>query len=178
MLVALAADKRARPLIEDSIEYESVEEQPTYYVDQNLNSWLYITLIAFQILSQTGCDLIFPFLPVEIEKKGIGIQATAFIFVTYNVSAIAVSAFTDQIMGKIGRRNTLLFGMFSEGAGYILLGFNQYIDNKPTYIGLAIVARIISGFGGSCIMTTIYSIVLNFYIVNQARALAFSETAW
>jgi len=123
-MLQLEAEKKARPFIEDSIEYESVEELPNYYVEQNLNSWLYISLIAFQILSQTGCDLIFPFLPVEIEKKGIGMQATAFIFVAYNISAIVVSAFTDQVMCKIGRRNSLFIGMFSEGAGYILLGCN------------------------------------------------------
>ena len=115
---------------------------------------------------------------MEVEKKGISIQATAFIFAAYNISAIAVSSFTDIIIGKIGRRKTLLLGMLSEGVGYLLLGIIALIDYKATYIGLAIIARIIAGFGGSCVMTTIYAIVLNFYKVNQARALAYSETAW
>ena len=115
---------------------------------------------------------------MEVEKKGISIQATAFIFAAYNISTIVVSTFTDIIIGKIGRRKTLLLGMLSEGVGYLLLGIISLIDHKVTYIGLAIITRIIAGFGGSCVMTTIYAIVLNFYKVNQARALAYSETAW
>jgi MFS family permease len=67
--------------------------------------------------------------------------------------------------------------MLLEGAGYIFLGFNSYVDHKPNYIGLAITARIITGFGGTCISTTIYAIVLNFYVVNQDRALLFAEIA-
>ncbi len=84
----------------------------------------------------------------------------------------------DIIIGKIGRRKTLLLGMLSEGVSYLLLGIIVFIDHKSTFIGLAIAARIIAGFGGSCVMTTIYAIVLNFYKVNQARALAYSETAF
>jgi MFS family permease len=115
---------------------------------------------------------------VEVEKKGISTQATAFIFAAYNISAIVVSSFMDIIIGKIGRRKTLLLGMLSEGVSYLLLGIIVFIDHKSTFIGLAIAARIIAGFGGSCVMTTIYAIVLNFYKVNQARALAYSETAF
>jgi MFS family permease len=103
---------------------------------------------------------------VEFEKKGISVKVTAFIFAAYNISAIVVSPFTDIIIAKIGRRQTLLLGLLSEGVGYLLLGFGASINHKVNYIGLAITARIISGFGGTCVMTTFYAIVLNFYTVN------------
>jgi hypothetical protein len=65
-------------------------------------------------------------------------------------------------MGKIGRRNSLLLGMISEGVGYLLLGFGGYIDHKPTYIGLVIIARIISGLRKACVIAVVESIELNF----------------
>jgi Pyruvate/2-oxoacid:ferredoxin oxidoreductase gamma subunit len=44
MFGALAAVDGKRPFIEHELETEE-EDQPKYYVDQNLNSWLYITLL-------------------------------------------------------------------------------------------------------------------------------------
>ena len=67
--------------------------------------------------------------------------------------------------------------MLSEGTGYILFGVNGYINHKPTYIALAITARFIQGFGGSVVSATMYSIVLNFYLVNKTRALTMIESA-
>ena len=121
------------------------ENKPSidYYVDQSLNSRLFIILMMALVLSQTGQELIYPFLPVKIEQKGISNYATAYIIASYNVAAIVGSFYTDSIQSKIGRRNSILLGMLSEGTGYILLGFGAYIDYKPTYIGLSIIARII-----------------------------------
>ena len=87
-------------------------------------------ILSFSLLlSQAGQELIIPFFPVEIEKKGINNKVTAYILASYNISAILGSYFTDSIIGKLGRRYSILLGMLSEGSGYILLGFCAYIDN-------------------------------------------------
>ena len=118
-----------------------------------------------------------PFFPIEIEKRQIDNKVTAYILATYNLSALIGSFFTDSVIGKLGRRYSVLLGMLSEGTGYILFGVNGYINHKPTYIALAITARFIQGFGGSVVSATMYSIVLNFYLVNKTRALTMIESA-
>ena len=95
------------------------------------------------MLSQVGRELIYPFLPLKIEEKGMDSMVTAYILASFNVAGIVGSYFTDRIINKLGRRNLILLGMLSEGTGYVLLGSCNYIEHKPTYIGLAILARLI-----------------------------------
>lgn len=68
---------------------------------------------------------------------------TGYILAAYNISAIVGSLYLDVIIAKIGRRNSILIGMFSEGFGYILFALTDYISNKAAYVVVAIVARLI-----------------------------------
>ena len=74
---------------------------------------------------------------------------TGYILAAYNISAIIGSLYLDLIISKIGRRKSILLGMFSEGLGYILFALTDYINNKAAYVIVAVVARLIQGFGGA-----------------------------
>ena len=124
-------------------KYSKSSKTTVYDVDQSLSSKLFVILSFSLLLSQAGQELIIPFFPVEIEKKGINNKVTAYILASYNISAILGSYFTDSIIGKLGRRYSILLGMLSEGTGYMLFGINAYIEHKPTYIALAIGARFV-----------------------------------
>ena len=112
-----------------------------HHVEQNLKSSLFLTLSFILLLSQIDRELIYPFLPVKIDEKGVECMVTAYILASFNIAAIVGSYFTERIISKLGRRNLILFGMLSEGTRYILSGSCNYIYHKPTYIGLAIIAR-------------------------------------
>ena len=93
----------------------------------------------------------------------------------YSVAVIICSPFVGNMVNRFGRRNLVSFGMFLMGFSFILFGLISNINQKETFITLALFTRFLQGFSSSLIQTTLYSISTNFFPNNKDAMMGYIE---
>jgi MFS family permease len=68
-----------------------------------------------------------------------------------------------KMIGVLGRRNLIVFGMCLMGSSFLIFGLISDLEQKEAFITLALLNRFLQGFASSLIQTTMYSISTNFF---------------
>ena len=120
----------------------------------------FVVILVTEILSASGYTIVAPFLPAELERQGVQQTMTGLIFCIYSVTSIFAALILDKFIKKFGRKPTLLFGPFLEGAAFLLFGFISYFNVEQTkFTVVALIARVLQGFGACCINVAAYSLI-------------------
>ena len=137
-------------------------------------------VILFMAVSFCGISysLVAPFVPIEMEEKGVDPQVTGWIFASFSVSMILGAQIIGKVQGKIGRRNILLVGILLQATSNVAYGMSHYISGDSSlYIPYTIIVRMIEGFSSTCTWTPSYAITTIVYKENAEAMLAVVESA-
>ena len=118
-------------------------------------------------MSNGAYSIVGPFMPLEFMRKGLSEGVTGWVFAVYSVAVIIFSPFMGQVIGKLGRRKTIICGLVLMGIAFIAFGAISYIENKTLFVLAALIARLCQGFASTFIQTTCYSIATNFFSENK-----------
>ena len=103
--------------------------------------------ICWVLLSVCIClsaySLCAPFLPIELESKGLPGTCIGIIFAFYAVGSIAISPVIGKFVDKIGAENLLGLSMGIMGITFICFGLIELVEDKTSVLALAILLRLI-----------------------------------
>ena len=99
-----------------------------------------ILLVLF--VSNTIYGLASPFLPNELEEKGIAPVWTGIIFSSYAVATIFVSILTGLLLEKVGHNKIITFGSLLMSASITCFGFIAELNDKLEIIVISIALRV------------------------------------
>jgi MFS family permease len=136
-----------------------------------LKAWI---LLCTLILSAAAA-VIIPFLPVEIENKGISSVWVGPIFAIYPVGIILFSPLVSSLVPCLGAANVIALGMAGTGISLACLGLIMYSNNAPFIIGAALLSLFILGAASAFVRTTCYIITTNEYPNDQEQVLGLME---
>jgi MFS family permease len=128
-------------------------------------------------MANSAYAIIAPFLPFEFQRKGIDETWMGYIFSIYSVAVILCSPMVGKMIGYLGRRNLIVFGMTMMGFSFIFFGAISSIEHKPVFITLALIIRFLQGFSSSLIQTTMYSLGTNFFPEDKNAMVGYIEAA-
>ena len=107
----------------------------------NFMVWMILT----QLLYGNGYSLIAPFVPLELERKGIPGAYAGVIYAMFAVAQVIVSPIVGSMFDTIGYKNLLAGGVFLMGIAIVCFGFIKDIESNLTVIVLALICRFIQG---------------------------------
>lgn len=122
------------------------------------------------------------FFPLYVDMKfGNRINTTmvAIILCAFEVSAVLSTPIHAITISKMGRKNAMIIGLIAVILATYMLGFLAYFkkDQWLEFYLLAILARLIQGYGDSLAITTIFSVVSSAYPDNKAKYISMLEAA-
>jgi MFS family permease len=136
-----------------------------------LKAWI---LVCTLVLS-AAVAVIIPFLPIEIENKGISSVWVGPIFAIYPVGIIVASPLVSRLVPCLGAANVIALGMAGIGISLACLGIIMYSNNVQFIIGAALLSQFIQGVASAFIRTTCYIITTNEYTNDQEHIVGLME---
>ena len=75
------------------------------------------------LISNSAYALIAPFLPIELEHKGVVGGWVGAIFGVYSISVVLASVALGNFINSVGSANLIALGIFFMGTTFVLMGF-------------------------------------------------------
>lgn len=110
------------------------------------------------MLSNSAYALVAPFLPIELEKKGVPLSLFGYIFSIYSVAVIIGSPLIGYLLTKYKKRNLVRIGLFSMSMAMFGFVIAAQFKSRLAFIVIAFLTRFIQGFASCSIQTTCFSI--------------------
>jgi len=85
-------------------------------------------LLVCNVISNSAYGMIAPFLPQQLQAKGVEESVIGMIFSSYSAAVIVMSLFVGKIFDRIGPVYTLGYGLFQMGCAIILFGFIERME--------------------------------------------------
>ena len=104
-------------------------------------AWMIVT----QLIYGNGYSLIAPFVPLELERKGIPGAYAGVIYAMFALAQVIVSPIVGSMFNTIGYRNLLAGGVFLMGIAIVAFGFIKDIESNLYVMILALICRFIQG---------------------------------
>ena len=79
----------------------------------------------------------------------------------YNYPSLLLGPCIGPISVRFGRKRLMIFGIFAECVGTLVLGFCEYFSSPALFVSVALISRIIAGLGGFFHKTMVYAMPLN-----------------
>ena len=70
----------------------------------------------------------------------------------FPIAELAISPFVGIYIGKIGRKNCFILGIFLNAISNVIFGMASYSSSAAMYLYVSIFARAMSGFGDAMIL--------------------------
>ena len=102
-----------------------------------------LSLCLITLLSNSAYALIAPFLPQELQIKGIPLYMFGYIFSIYSVAVMISSPFVGYSLNMYKRRNFLQFGMFCMAGAMLCFAMSSYIKSYYAFLIMVFVSRIL-----------------------------------
>lgn len=134
-----------------------------------------ITIMINNFLLNACFSNIMPFFPQEALSKGVPEYLIGIIFATLPFGGILSSFFLAKYICKIGRKKTLLFGVTTNLFSAAVLGCLNFIDNELLFSAIAIISRLIQGFGRSAYSTATFSSISVIYPSTFQKKIGYVE---
>ena len=120
-------------------------------------------------LSMTALALCAPFLPLELEKKGLSGTYVGIIFSLYAVGQIVISPVISKVIDKVGPSNLLALSMGLMGVTFIGFGFIEISEKRTNVLALALILRLMQGMCCGSSYITCLTIAANEYPENREK---------
>ena len=109
--------------------------------------------------ANTAYSVVAPILPNVVKNKLLPDLYTAMIISGYPLGMIIFTPSFGKMLNTIGQKKTLLAGTISMGISMLIFGFLNKIEEKYTFFGVSVAARILMGFGNGCLNSATSSII-------------------
>ena len=113
------------------------------------------------LISNSAYALIAPFLPIELEHKGVVGGWVGAIFGVYSISVVLASVALGNFINSVGSANLIALGIFFMGTTFVLMGFIDDCHSEVIIIAYAILLRLVQGASSAFVQVTCYSIATN-----------------
>lgn len=113
------------------------------------------------LISNSAYALIAPFLPIELEHKGVVGGWVGLIFGVYSISVVLASVALGNFINSVGSANLIALGIFFMGTTFVLMGFIDDCQSEVIIIAYAILLRLVQGASSAFVQVTCYSIATN-----------------
>ena len=94
-----------------------------------MNLLILAILVIINTLAFSCYSVVVPFLPVEMEALGVGIETTGYIFASYSIAGFIGSPILGKLMSITGRRVIITIGLFGLSVSMFCSGFLPYISD-------------------------------------------------
>ena len=135
---------------------------------------------AFFLLLTIFCNttiygLASPFLPVELENKGVSSGMTGMVFAIYAVTSVISSFFWGKYLDKVGHRFVISGGVLLMASAIATFGLIEKLDDKNLVLAMALGLRSIQGVASGMINTACFSFIAQSYPENMERLIGLAE---
>ena len=113
------------------------------------------------LISNSAYALIAPFLPIELEHKGVVGGWVGLIFGVYSISVVLASVALGNFIHQVGSANLIALGIFFMGSTFVLMGFIDDCHSEIIIIAYAVLLRLVQGASSAFVQVTCYSIATN-----------------
>jgi MFS family permease len=141
------------------------------YRFDRLKAWI----LACTLVANTAYAIIAPFLPIEMENKGISTIWMAPIFAIYSLGIVVFSPLVSELVTYYGAVNIIAVGMAGTGISLVCFGLVMLNNNVNVVIGIVLVARFIQGAASAFIQTACYILTTNMYPNDQEHIIGLME---
>lgn len=125
--------------------------------DNKTITWICICTL----ISNSAYSLIAPFLPIELEQKGITGGSVGLIFMVYSIAVVLASISLGNIINSVGTTNLIVLGIFNMGITFVLFGMIDDMDNSTVILLYSLLLRMMQGASSAFVQVTCYSIATN-----------------
>lgn len=113
------------------------------------------------LISNSAYSLIAPFLPIELEEKGVVGGSVGLIFMVYSIAVVLASISLGSFINTVGTTNLIVLGIFNMGITFVLFGMIDDMTNTTLIIGYSLGLRLMQGASSAFVQVTCYSIATN-----------------
>ena len=125
--------------------------------DDKTIAWICICTL----ISNSAYSLIAPFLPIELEQKGVVGVSVGMIFMVYSIAVVLASISLGSFINTVGTTNLIVLGIFNMGLTFVLFGMIDDMSNSTVIICYSLVLRLLQGASSAFVQVTCYSIATN-----------------
>ena len=110
-------------------------------------------------------------MPTFIEEKHPSFNSldVGILFSSYQIAALVTGPLAGNYIGKIGRKNCLVFAVFDMTIATVMFGVAGFVEGDTAFYALSMVARLLQGVGASIFLVTSPSIIAIEYPEMQAK---------
>ena len=132
-------------------------------------------LLTIICIANAMYGLAAPFLPVELEAKGISPSMTGVIFAIYAVASVLAALVCGMYLDLVGHRCMLVFGVLLMASSIACFGLIESLTDKIAILVLSVALRFSQGVASGLINTSVYSYVAQAYPDNVEKVVSMSE---
>ncbi|KAL4482772.1 hypothetical protein ABPG72_022332 [Tetrahymena utriculariae] len=110
-------------------------------------------LIALSVMNfflNAAVSVITPFYPGIANDKNVNQTLIGLIFALNPIGSFSVSLSIGQMMGFLGKKNLMFYGLIIQVLTIVTFGVVYYIDNEGAFIAVSMIARFFQGASRSC----------------------------
>ena len=98
-------------------------------------------LLTILLIANSIYGLAAPFLPVELEAKGVSSSMTGVIFAIYAVASVLAALVSGMYLDLVGHRCLLMFGVLLMSASIACFGVIESLTDKTAILVLSVALR-------------------------------------
>ena len=116
-------------------------------------------LIGTHIVSSyVPFSMVFPMMPEEMEKHDFSLALTGLVLAVFSLPTLFFALCFNRIIHRYGRRCIYLVGLYVITLGALVFALLEFINSKVGFMIVAIVGRLIMGYGMFHTKTIIFPI--------------------
>ena len=111
-------------------------------------------------LASIAYSLVAPFIPLQLRDKGWGVFVSGMVFAAPSLTWFVGSAIIGKVMGKVGRRNMIMYGILMLAVQNALYAMTEWFPpNNYWYVAAILIIRLLEGIAISSIFVPACSII-------------------
>ena len=124
-----------------------------------LMAWVLFTVILFT----NAYSLIAPFVPIELERKGIPGAYSGMVYAVFAVAQVIFSPLVGKTFDRVGHKNLLAGGIVLMGIGVFCFAFIIDMERRVNVLALAFICRFFQGACAGLLVPGRMIIIVNDY---------------
>ena len=139
--------------------------------------WIVIILAAGISALMGFSYTTFAYYPKLAHDRDIGQTEVGLLFGSNSLAFMLLSLISPMMIRKFGRKQWLLVSLFVSGLAVFLFAWLSFINNKPLFLVISMICKLVTGGTMSLYMTTAYSFVAILYKENVSKGIGRIQSA-